>query len=96
MYDSDLPTTDRPVSEGVAAEPAETDDLTSGEETDELAEPAEEELDTIAADLDTVEAAMKALDADAMDDAERLAGSLADGGFAEVDASAVESAPRED
>ncbi|MEM9463971.1 MAG: hypothetical protein AAGA90_01290 [Actinomycetota bacterium] len=37
---------------------------------------ADAELDAIASDLDTVEAAMKALDADDFDRAEALAGSL--------------------
>ena len=50
-------------------------------DADPVSEPENEaatdpELDAIAADLDTVEAAMKALDADDLDQAEALASSL--------------------
>lgn len=46
--------------------------------SDDTVEGSDTELDEIAADLDTVEAAMKAIDGDDMDAAERLTASLAD------------------
>ena len=46
--------------------------------SDDAVEGSDTELDEIAADLDTVEAAMKAIDGDDMDAAERLTASLAD------------------
>ena len=46
--------------------------------SDDTVEGSDPELDEIAADLDTVEAAMKAIDGDDMDAAERLTASLAD------------------
>ncbi len=52
--------------------PTPNDDAAEGEE----APAADIELDAIADDLDTVEAAMKALDADDLDGAESLAASL--------------------
>ena len=53
--------------------------------SDDAVEGFDTELDEIAADLDTVEAAMKAIDGDDMDAAERLTASLAD---ADADADA--------
>lgn len=46
--------------------------------SNDTVEGSDTELDEIAADLDTVEAAMKAIDGDDMDAAERLTASLAD------------------
>jgi hypothetical protein len=46
--------------------------------SDDTVEGSDTELDEIAADLDTVEAAMKAIDGDDMDAAECLTASLAD------------------
>ena len=46
--------------------------------SDDAVEGSDTELDEIAADLDTVEAAMKAIDGDDMDAAECLTASLAD------------------
>ena len=46
--------------------------------SDDTVEGSDTELDEIAADLDTVEAAMKAIDGDDMDAAERLTASLTD------------------
>ena len=45
--------------------------------SDDTVEGSDTELDEIAADLGTVEAAMKAIDGDDMDAAERLTASLA-------------------
>lgn len=57
----------------------ERDQLPADEEvSDDTVEGSDTELDEIAADLDTVEAAMKAIDGDDMDAAERLTASLAD------------------
>lgn len=64
--------------------PAEADD-TAISTNDAAGDP---ELDTIAADLDTVEAAMKALDADELDQAETLARSLHRDASADRDAAA--------
>ena len=57
----------------------ERDQLPADEAVSEdTVEGSDTELDEIAADLDTVEAAMKAIDGDDMDAAERLTASLAD------------------
>lgn len=57
----------------------ERDQLPADEAVSEdTVEGTDTELDEIAADLDTVEAAMKAIDGDDMDAAERLTASLAD------------------
>ena len=76
--------------------PTPNDDAPQGEE----ASAADTELDAIADDLDTVEAAMKALDADDLDGAESLAASLGassdDGAGADGDsAPADDSGPSE-
>ncbi len=57
----------------------ERDQLPADEAVSEdTVEGSDTELDEIAADLDTVDAAMKAIDGDDMDAAERLTASLAD------------------
>lgn len=81
MHESDLPVDD-------ATEPAESaDPIEVGEELeDEVVEPepdpaaaaAEAELDALNEAFDTVDAAMKAIDADDLDQAEALAASLGD------------------
>jgi len=46
--------------------------------TADTTEPAAEQLDQLAADLDNVESSLAALDADDLDQAEALAGSLSE------------------
>ena len=78
MHESDLPVDDATESADLTEVDEELEDEVVEPEPDPAAAAAEAELDALNEAFDTVDAAMKAIDADDLDQAEALAASLGD------------------
>lgn len=78
MHESDLPVDDATESHDLIETDEELEDDVVEPEPDPVAAAAEAELDALNEAFDTVDAAMKAIDADDLDQAEALAASLGD------------------
>lgn len=78
MHESDLPVDEAPESDDLTEAVDELEDEVVEPEPDPAAVAAEAELDALNEAFDTVDAAMKAIDADDLDQAEALAASLGD------------------